>query len=87
MVEQTVVIVNKVGIHARPAVLLVKTASEYDCEVALVKGEQAFNCKSMISVMTAGIEQHETVSVRTNGDGETEALAAIVDLIAGGFGE
>lgn len=87
MVEQTVVIVNKVGLHARPAALLVKTASSFSCEVTLVKGDKAFNAKSIMAVMSAGIRQNETVSIRTSGEGETAALEAVVALIQSGFGE
>lgn len=85
MLEETVVIVNKVGLHARPAALLVKTAGNFACDVALVKNEKAFNAKSIMSVMSAAIKQGDTISVRVNGEKEDEALAAIIALIKAGF--
>lgn len=87
MLEETVVIVNQVGLHARPAALLVKTAASFSCDVALVKNAKPFNAKSIISLMSAGIKQGETISVRTNGAGEAEAMAAIIALINVGFNE
>ena len=87
MLEETVVIVNKVGLHARPAALLVKTASGFACDVALVKGDKSFNAKSIMTVMSAGIKQNDTVTVRVNGNGEAQALEAVVALIKSGFGE
>lgn len=87
MVEQTVVIVNKVGLHARPAALLVKLAGSFACEVTLIKGEKTFNAKSMMAIMSAGIRQNETITVRASGEGEAQALEAVVALLESGFGE
>jgi phosphocarrier protein len=87
MLEETVVIVNKVGLHARPAALLVKTVNGFSCDVALVKGDKTFNAKSIMILMSAGIKQNDTITVRANGDGEAQALEAVVALIKSGFGE
>lgn len=87
MLEQSVTIRNKVGLHARPAALLVKTASEYPCEVTLVKDGKTFNGKSILAIMSAGIKQQDTILVRVNGDGEAQALTRIIALIEAGFGE
>lgn len=87
MLEQTVTILNKVGLHARPAALLVKAASEFPCEVTLVKDDKSYNAKSILGIMSAAVKQNEIIVVRTNGDSEEQALVAIVELIKSGFGE
>lgn len=87
MLEQTVTIINKVGLHARPATVLIKLTSSFPCEVALVKGGKPFNAKSILAIMSAGIKQDDIISVRVNGEGEAQALEAVVSLIKSGFGE
>ena len=87
MLEQSVVIVNKTGLHARPATLLVKTAASFPCEVILIKNGKSFNGKSIISVMSAAVKEGEDITVRTDGDREEEALAAIITLIKTGLAE
>lgn len=87
MLEQTVTIVNKIGLHARPAAVLVKTASDFPCEVTLVKDDKTFNAKSILAIMSAGIKQQDIVIVRVNGQEEAQALKAVIALIESGFGE
>ena len=87
MREEQVVIVNKIGLHARPAALLVKAASGFMADVALVKDGKAFNAKSMLAVMSSGVKQGDAIVVRTDGTDEEEALRTVVALVAGGFGE
>jgi len=87
MVEQTVTVVNKVGLHARPATVLIKLISSFSCEVVLVKDGKPFNAKSILAVMSAGIKQDDSITVRVNGEGEVQALEAVISLIKSGFGE
>ena len=87
MVEENVMITNAIGLHARPAALLVKTAGGFACEIVLVKDNKTFNAKSILSVMSAGIKQHDTVTIRATGEGEEAAVAAVALLIKDGFGE
>ncbi|MDR3590046.1 MAG: HPr family phosphocarrier protein [Negativicutes bacterium] len=87
MLEETVVITNKVGLHARPAALLVKAASGFAADVAIAKGEKVFNAKSILAIMGAAVRQGDTVVVRTSGADEAAAMAAVAALIRSGFGE
>lgn len=87
MLEESVIITNKIGLHARPAALLVKTAGSFACNVELVKNEKVYNAKSIISVMSAAIKEGERIIVRTSGEGEAEALAAVTGLIKSGLEE
>jgi len=87
MLEQTVTIVNKVGLHARPAALLVKAASDFPGEVLLVKDDKTYNAKSILAIMSAGIQQNDVIVVRLNGEGEVQAMESVIALIKSGFGE
>ncbi len=87
MREQTLVITNKIGLHARPATLLVKTATAFESDIALVKGDKSVNAKSMLAVMSAGVKAGDTVIVRASGEDEEQALAAVTALIKSNFNE
>jgi len=87
MLEKALVIVNKIGMHARPAALLVKAANDFSCEVSIIKGEKVVNAKSILGLMSAGIKQGESVTLRVNGLDEQQALPVLIALIESGFGE
>ncbi|MDR3564970.1 MAG: HPr family phosphocarrier protein [Negativicutes bacterium] len=87
MVEETVVLTNKVGLHARPAALLVKTVNGFTSQVTIVKDGKSINAKSMLSIMGAAIKQGDSVTIQVNGADEQEAISAITGLIRSGFGE
>ncbi len=73
MKEVKYIITDELGIHARPAGLLVKVVNQYDCNVAIKKGEQEGNAKSIISIMTLGIKQGDEVTFLVDGADEAEA--------------
>ncbi|CAM4090493.1 HPr family phosphocarrier protein [Paenibacillus alkaliterrae] len=79
--EQTFTIQNPSGMHARPATNLVKKANTYPCEIKIIKGEEEIDAKNLISILGLGLKQGETITVITKGEQETEALAAISEII------
>ncbi len=87
MTEQEVGITNELGLHARPAAQFVKLASRFQCSIELVRDGSAVNGKSIMGVMMLAAEQGARVIVRADGPDEAAAVAALVELIAGGFGE
>ena len=87
MTEQVVGITNELGLHARPAAQFVKLASRFQCSIELVRDGSAVNGKSIMGVMMLAAEQGARVIVRADGPDEAAAVAALVELIAGGFGE
>ncbi|MDR7865886.1 MAG: HPr family phosphocarrier protein [Sporomusaceae bacterium] len=87
MREQTLEITNKIGLHARPAALLVKTAALFKSDIALVKGDKNVSAKSMLAIMSAGIKAGDTITVRASGEDEAEALKAVIALIQADFQE
>lgn len=87
MIEQEAMIVNSLGLHARPAAQLVKLAATFTAEVELVKDGMAVNGKSIMGVMMLAAETGSSLVVRASGTDESQAVAALVRLVAAGFGE
>ncbi|MEF8816410.1 MAG: HPr family phosphocarrier protein [Salinibacter sp.] len=87
MIERTVTIRNRAGLHTRPASMLVKTASRFDAEVYLRRDNYEINGKSVIGVMTLAAEQGATLTLVVDGTDETEAADALEALFEDGFGE
>lgn len=87
MIEQTLTIVNRAGLHTRPAAMLVKMASHFSSDVYLVKDGFHVNAKSIIGVMTLAAECGSSLTLRTDGADEYAAAAAISELVSSGFGE
>ncbi|HOK13787.1 MAG TPA: HPr family phosphocarrier protein [Candidatus Kapabacteria bacterium] len=87
MVEKLVKVVNRSGIHTRPAASIVKLASKFKSEIYLIRDKFAINGKSIIGVMTLAAEQGSEIKVRAEGPDEQEAVDEIVKLFESGFGE
>lgn len=87
MIERDIVVTNKAGVHARPAALIVKTASQFGSEVFLSCEGTEVNAKSIMSVMMLAAAQGSVVKIRTEGADELPAAEAIAALFAGKFNE
>jgi phosphocarrier protein HPr len=87
MQEITLVIQNKVGLHARPAALFVQTAKKYKSKVLAIKDEREANAKSILSILTLGASQGAVVTVRAEGEDEAEVVKALQQLVDDNFGE
>lgn len=85
MVEKEVTVTSDTGVHARPAMMLVKKAMEFPCEVFLVKDEVEANAKSIMGVLSLAITSGSKIIIRTDGGQEEEAAQEIVDLIETNF--
>lgn len=77
MKEFSYTIKDALGIHARPAGLLVKEAAKYPCEVTLKCGEKKGNAKKIMNVMAMGVKKDYEVIVVCEGDEEDAAAAAL----------
>jgi len=80
-------IVNRLGLHARPSAALTQTATRFKSEVWLSKGARRVNGKSIMGVMMLAAARGATLTIEANGPDEDEALATLAALIASGFGE
>ena len=87
MAERSVQIVNKQGMHARPAAEMVKTASRFVSEITISREDLEVNGKSIMGVMMLAAECGATISIRAHGADADAALDALAALVANGFGE
>lgn len=87
MTERAVQIVNKNGLHARPAAEIVKTASRFASDIVMVREDLEVNGKSIMGVMMLAAEFGSTLLVRATGSDSEQAVAAIAELVARRFGE
>jgi phosphocarrier protein HPr len=81
MFKKDAEIVNSLGIHARPASLLVKLASTFDSKVELEKDNVKVNAKSIMGVLMLASEQGDKVTIIAEGKDEKEAVNSLIDLI------
>jgi phosphocarrier protein len=87
MIEKKVKIVNKAGLHTRPAATIVKLASRYKSDFYLSKDGINVNGKSIIGVMTLVAEMGSELVLSFNGEDEEQACSEIVDYFNRGFDE
>jgi phosphocarrier protein len=81
MVEKHFTVIDKTGIHARPASILVKTANQFQSEITLVYNDKDVNVKSILGIMSLGIGHGESFAVRVTGDDAAEALARLGETL------
>jgi phosphocarrier protein HPr len=87
LTQRKVKITNKLGLHARPASLLVKTAVRFKSEVTIAKDDMEVNGKSIMGVMMLAAEKGSTLTITTAGADEEKAAEAIIRLVESKFDE
>jgi phosphocarrier protein len=87
MTERSVRILNKNGLHARPAAELVKTAARFQSDITMVRDDLEVNGKSIMGVMMLAAEYGAELVVRARGPDAEQAVHAIAELVAARFGE
>jgi len=87
MVERTVQILNKNGLHARPAAEIVKLAAKYRSEITISRDGTEVNGKSIMGVMMLAAECGASILLRADGEDAEQAVDAIATLLANKFGE
>ncbi|MCA9755027.1 MAG: HPr family phosphocarrier protein [Candidatus Eisenbacteria bacterium] len=87
MTQQEVEVRNYPGIHAHPAGLFVKRASQFEAEIEVSKGDMWVNGKSIMGVLMLAAETGSRLVIRANGPDEKEAVASLVELVDSKFGE
>lgn len=80
-------VVNRLGLHARAAAQLVRTANRFKSEVLVAKDDEEVNGKSIMGLLMLAAPAGSLLRITVNGDDATAALQAIGDLINDGFGE
>jgi phosphocarrier protein HPr len=82
MTSAQVTVNTGVGLHARPAAVLVAAARTYACKVTVEYHGKVADAKSILQVLGLGVQDRETVTVRADGEGEQAVLAAMMALFA-----
>ena len=88
MIKKQVEIINKTGLHARPASDFVLTAKKFESKVSICKeGGEPVNAKSLVRILAEGIGQGTKLDIIVEGADEEATLAELVALVESGFGE
>jgi len=87
MISEQVQIINRLGLHARAAASFVKLASSFESDIFLIYGSQSINGKSIMGIMMLAASQGTEMRIEVQGADETEAAAALTNLIKNRFGE
>ncbi len=85
MTKKEVVVLNKSGIHARPAALIVQTAGQFSSEIQFARGEDRVNAKSILGVIALGASYNTRLVVEAEGTDEKEAIEAIAAVFTNKF--
>lgn len=83
MFERKLTVNNETGLHARPAAMLVQVCSRFESDTKLVVEDKSINAKSIIGILSCGIDKGTEVTLQVDGKDEEEAGRAIVELING----
>ncbi len=94
MVSEKVTLVNKQGLHMRPAGLFAREMAQFSCDVSVVVApekpgdpEKVVNGKTPMTLMAAALRCGAEIEIRCDGEDEAEALAHAVSLVKSGLGE
>jgi phosphocarrier protein HPr len=87
MVEQNVMIQNRLGLHARACSVFVKEAARFASHIVVARDGLEVNGKSILGVMMLAAERGAEITLRTEGPDEVQALAALVKVVNDKFGE
>ena len=86
MLQKETTIVNKLGLHARASAKLTQLAGNFQAEIWMSRNGRRINAKSIMGVMMLAAGIGSTVTIETEGSDETEAVGALLKLIADKFG-
>ena len=87
MYQKTVKVINRAGVHARPAALLVQTAKDYPCEILFERGDDQINGKSIMGIITLGAGYGTEITIIADGKDEKKAVEALIKLFESKFEE
>lgn len=87
MQHKVLEIQNKEGLRARPAAMFVQAASKFSSQILIERGNKKINAKSIMGVLSLGVQAGEAVHVIANGEDERAALDALTALVESDFAE
>jgi phosphocarrier protein HPr len=86
-IEREAKIVNKYGLHARPAMQFVETANRYSCKIEVSNDSLVVDAKSIMSVMRLAATKGTVLKIVADGEDGEPAVESLVKLVEEGFGE
>ena len=86
MIERTVTIGSKSGLHARPAAVFVQNAKSFQSQIKLSKNDKIVNGKSILSVLALGAEQGDQIILQADGNDAEPAVNKLASLLEGDLG-
>lgn len=75
------VVTDPLGIHARPAGLLVKEAAAFSCTITISKGEKEVDAKRVLGVMGLGVKAGEKITIKADGENEDVAIEKLSEFL------
>ena len=87
MITREIEVVNRLGLHARPATMLVKTASKFSAKITIKREELSVDAKSIMGVLILAAQKGSRLILEVDGPDENDAADAIAKLFADGFEE
>lgn len=87
MIRREVTIRNRLGLHARAAARFVHTANRFRSRVTVTRNGRTMDGKSILGILLLAASQGSLMVVGAEGEDEQEAVAALAELVEGGFGE
>ncbi len=86
-ITKEIVVTNKLGIHARPAAMFVRTANRFECQVYVEKDGERVNGKSIMGLMMLAAGPGSRLTVVLEGEDSAKALAELESLLKRKFDE
>lgn len=83
-------VLHSVGLHARPASQFVQLAMKYPCDIMvknITSGSDAVNAKSILGVLSLGVNKGNKIEIDANGESADDAIEALKALVQDNFGE
>lgn len=87
MIEKKITIANKLGLHARPCSMIVKTASKFESKFTIIKDTTTINGKSILGLMTLAASKGTELKLVAEGEDEEFLMEEMVELFDSKFGE
>ncbi|MCL2599681.1 MAG: HPr family phosphocarrier protein [Treponema sp.] len=87
MIEKTVIVSNRAGVHARPSALIVQATKNFKCSIHFERGTERINAKSIMGVITLGASYGTAIKMIADGEDEQEAIDILANLFESKFEE
>ncbi|MEW6457296.1 MAG: HPr family phosphocarrier protein [Acidobacteriota bacterium] len=87
MIEKTVILKNRLGLHARAASHFVKLAKKFNSSISIIKDGVEINGKSILGILTLAANRGAELILKIDGNDEKEAMNSLENLIENKFGE